>query len=103
MDVEGNAALGKAQSFGFGSILAEPKVMLNHALNMKQLPLGNSAKGKFAIGRAALNYEALKSRHWQWFQYISYVSQTLTKMLYLQPYRSNVMWTGKGGLVRRGE
>lgn len=70
-------------------------VQLTHALGNINTPLGNGAKGKYAILANILKYQA--------FQQL-YANQpnvnipNLENLIYLLPYKNNIIWTAKMGV-----
>jgi len=71
------------------------RVQIKHAINGRNIPLGNSSNGKMALLNNIFKYHALA-------QYLSSAPNldfpNIQKVLYIQPYRNNVQWTAKIGL-----
>lgn len=71
------------------------RVQVKHALNGRNIPLGNSTDGKMALLNNVFKYHSLA-------QYLdaepSLGFPEIQKVLYTQPYKNNIQWTAKIGL-----
>lgn len=71
-------------------------IQIEHALNARNLPLGNSAKGKLALLGNALNVESsaqMLGSHGLFSQL-----PELAEIIYLIPAKSNIIWSAKTGI-----
>lgn len=77
------------------SIENRASVQIMHSLGMKNTPLGNGAKGKQALISNILKYQVVQQLYGD---KPNLDIPNISNLLYLLPYKHNILWTGKIGV-----
>lgn len=91
---EANTHLERARAL-IQSYSNEASVQIVDAKGTKTIPLGSGSNGKLAILNNILNFNANSSRALSPSE-IDYPN--IGNIIYLQPFRNNIVWTGKVGI-----